>query len=136
MTKIVGDVPALLTLKANWFDTLTVKQRKIMINNDVLFPATNEETPYKQLLHYWDCWRRPCTISCGIISIIPSLPVQEWFIFGTVSLKDLLVPHDLFGLFLKRQFTDNVSLLVNFLNRTTSPSLQCKASLLVWATIP
>ena len=40
---------ALLTLKANWFDTLTVK---LMINNDVLlFSATNEETPYEQLLH-------------------------------------------------------------------------------------
>ena len=36
---------ALLTLKANWFDTLTVKQREIMINNDVsLFSATSEET--------------------------------------------------------------------------------------------
>ena len=45
--KIVGDVAALLTLKANWFDTLTVKQWEIMINNDVFFPATNEETPYK-----------------------------------------------------------------------------------------
>ena len=70
----------------------TVKQWEIMINNDVLFPATNEETPYTQLLHYWDCWRRPCTvklISGGIISITLSLPVQEWFIFGTVSLKDL-----------------------------------------------
>ena len=46
---------ALLTLKANWFDTLTVK---LMINNDVLlFSATNEETPYEQLLH---C----CSFSC------------------------------------------------------------------------
>ena len=35
---------ALLTLKANWFDTLTVKQWEVMINNDVLlFSATNEE---------------------------------------------------------------------------------------------
>ena len=83
-----------------------------MINNEVLFPATNEETPY-QLLHYWDCWRRLWTvklISCGIFSITPYLPVQEWFILGTVSLKDLLdVPHNLFGLFLKRQFTNNVA---------------------------
>ena len=40
------DVAAVLTLKANWFDTLTVKQWEIMINNDVLlFSATNEETP-------------------------------------------------------------------------------------------
>ena len=46
---------ALLTLKANWFDTLTVK---LMINNDVLlFSATNEETLYEQLLH---C----CSFSC------------------------------------------------------------------------
>ena len=30
-------VAALLTLKANWFDTLTVKQWEIMINNDVLW---------------------------------------------------------------------------------------------------
>ena len=29
-------VAALLTLKANWFDTLTVKRCEIMINNDVL----------------------------------------------------------------------------------------------------
>ena len=49
----MGQVAALLTLKANWFDTLTVRQREIMINNDVLsFSATNEETPYEQLLHY------------------------------------------------------------------------------------
>ena len=47
-------VAALLTLKANWFDTLTVKQWEIMINSDViLFSATNEVTPYEQLLHYW-----------------------------------------------------------------------------------
>ena len=46
-------VAALLTLKANWFDTLTVKQWEIMINHDVLlFSATNEETPYEKLLHY------------------------------------------------------------------------------------
>ena len=39
---------ALLTLKANWFDTLTVKQWEVMINNDVsLFSATNEETLYE-----------------------------------------------------------------------------------------
>ena len=45
---------ALLTLKANnWFDTLTMKQWEIMINNAVLLSsATSEETPYKQLLHY------------------------------------------------------------------------------------
>ena len=46
-------VAALLTLKANSRDTLTVKQWEIMISNDVLlFPATTEETPYKQLQHY------------------------------------------------------------------------------------
>ena len=45
-------VAALLTLNANWFGTLTVKQWEIMINNDVLLiSATNEETPYEQLLH-------------------------------------------------------------------------------------
>ena len=44
---------AFLILKANWFDTLTVNQLEIMINNAVLlFSATNEETPYEQLLHY------------------------------------------------------------------------------------
>ena len=49
----VGHVADLLTLKANWFDTLTVKQWEVMINNDVLlFSATNEETPYEQLLYY------------------------------------------------------------------------------------
>ena len=33
--------------------TLTVKQLAIMINDDVLlFSATNEETPYEQLLNY------------------------------------------------------------------------------------
>ena len=49
---------ALLTLRANWFDTLTVKQWKIMRNNDVLlFSATYKETPYQQLLH---C----CSFSC------------------------------------------------------------------------
>ena len=44
---VLGYVAALLTLKANWFDTLTVKQWEIMINNDVLlFSATNEDTLY------------------------------------------------------------------------------------------
>ena len=48
-------VAALLTLKANWFDTLTVKQWEIMIINDVLlFSVTNEDTPYEQLLHCAD----------------------------------------------------------------------------------
>ena len=46
-TDVMGHVAALLTVKANWFDTLTVKQWEIMINNDVLLvSATNEETPY------------------------------------------------------------------------------------------
>ena len=41
-------VAALLTLKANWFDTRTVKQWEIMINNDVLLlSATNQETSYE-----------------------------------------------------------------------------------------
>ena len=49
-------VAALLTLKANWFDTLTVKQWEIMINNDVLlFFASNDETTYEQLPLYCSC---------------------------------------------------------------------------------
>ena len=49
----VGHVADLLTRKANWFDTLTVKQWEVMINNDVLlFSVTNEDTPYEQLLYY------------------------------------------------------------------------------------
>ena len=40
-------VEALITLTANWFDTLALKQREIKINDDVLlFSVTNEETPY------------------------------------------------------------------------------------------
>ena len=40
-------VAALITLTANWFYTLAVKQREIKINDDVLlFSVTNEETPY------------------------------------------------------------------------------------------
>ena len=36
------------TVKANWFDKLTVKQWEIMIDNDVLlFSATNKETPFQ-----------------------------------------------------------------------------------------
>ena len=51
-------VAAVLTLKANWRDTLTVKQWEIMISNDVLlFSVTNEKTPYEQLLHYHQQWR-------------------------------------------------------------------------------
>ena len=46
-----GSWSALLTLKANWFDTLTVKQWEIMINNDVLlFSPPNEETSYQKHL--------------------------------------------------------------------------------------
>ena len=45
-----GHVVALLTLKANWFGTITVKQWEIMIQNAVLLlSANNEETPYEQL---------------------------------------------------------------------------------------
>ena len=41
LTKIQGHAAAFLTLKAEWFDTLTVKQWEIMINNDLLlFSAT------------------------------------------------------------------------------------------------
>ena len=43
---INGHVASLLTLKANWFDTLAVKQWEIMINKDMLlFSVINEETP-------------------------------------------------------------------------------------------
>ena len=66
------------------------------------------------------------------ISIIPSLPVQEWFIFGSLT-KRFAGAAWLFGLFLKRQFTDNVSLLVNFL--IVRQARHYKGSLLVWATI-
>ena len=46
----------ILVLNDNIFDTLTVKQCEIMINDDVLlYSATNEETPCQQLLHYWQC---------------------------------------------------------------------------------
>ena len=34
--EVKGHVAALLTLKANLFDSLTVKQWKVMINNDVV----------------------------------------------------------------------------------------------------
>ena len=45
-TEVKGHVAALLTVKANWLDTLTVKQWKVMINNDVFFfSVTDEETP-------------------------------------------------------------------------------------------
>ena len=36
LSEFSSHVEVLLTLKANWFDTLTVKQCEIMINNDVL----------------------------------------------------------------------------------------------------
>ena len=36
------------TVKANWFDNITVKQWEIMIDNDLLlFSATNKETPFQ-----------------------------------------------------------------------------------------
>ena len=50
---VMGHVAALLTLKANWFDTLTVRKWEIMINNVLVFSVTNEETPYEELLHHW-----------------------------------------------------------------------------------
>ena len=51
---VPGHVAALRTLKANWFDTLTVKQWGIMINNDLLlFSVTYEETPYVRE-YFWD----------------------------------------------------------------------------------
>ena len=51
---VPSHVAALRTLKANWFDTLTVKQWGIMINNDLLlFSVTYEETPYVRK-YFWD----------------------------------------------------------------------------------
>ena len=46
-------VAALITLTANCFYTLAVKQREIIVNNVLLFSVTNEETPYEYLLYYW-----------------------------------------------------------------------------------
>ena len=43
-----------LILHDNSFDTLTVKQCEIMINDDVsLYSATNEDIACEQLLQYW-----------------------------------------------------------------------------------
>ena len=62
---LLHEVAALLTLKANWFNALTVKQWEIAhsfcdcyfqapaMQAMLLFPVANEETPYGQLLHYW-----------------------------------------------------------------------------------
>ena len=36
LCELSSPVAALSTLKSNWFDTLTLKQCEIMINNDVL----------------------------------------------------------------------------------------------------
>ena len=52
-TYFLGSCSSSPNPKSHLFDTLTVKQCKIMINNDVLlFSATKKETPYEQLLHY------------------------------------------------------------------------------------
>ena len=48
-TEVKGHVAALLTVKANWLDTLTVKQSKVMINNDVVFFLW----PMRKHLHWW-----------------------------------------------------------------------------------
>ena len=37
---------AILTLKANWFDTVTLKQWEIMINNDVFMNQHSNETAH------------------------------------------------------------------------------------------
>ena len=39
-------VAGLLTLKANWFDALTSKQREIMTNNDVFINQHSNETAH------------------------------------------------------------------------------------------
>ena len=68
-------VAALLTLKANWFDTLTVKQLEIIINHDVLLlSATNEETPYEKLLHYLLFWETLHFFYALFISFPPPPP--------------------------------------------------------------
>jgi len=52
--KILFALTLILVLNDNSFDTLTVKQCEIMINDDVLlYSATNEDTACDQLLRYW-----------------------------------------------------------------------------------
>ena len=52
-TYFLGSCSSSPNPKSHLFNTLTVKQCEIMINNDVLlFSATKKETPYEQLLHY------------------------------------------------------------------------------------
>ena len=47
------DAAAGRKLKANWFATQTGKQRKTMVNKElILFKRTNQERRYEQLLHY------------------------------------------------------------------------------------
>ena len=51
MTKLASTSSSPKAVRANWFDTLTVKQWEIMINNDVLlFSPPNEETSYEKHL--------------------------------------------------------------------------------------
>ena len=52
---VPSHVAALLTLKANWLDTLTVKQWGIMMNNDVQEPISDTERNQLRsvLFSYW-----------------------------------------------------------------------------------
>ena len=46
-------VAALLTLKANWFDALTSKQREIMVNNYVFINQHSNETAHCANWYFW-----------------------------------------------------------------------------------
>ena len=82
------DVAALLTLQANWFDTLTAKQWEIMINNDVSsFSATNEETPYEQLL---PSKNKLLNHEPGFVDFFKAINWVCWPVLG--PLTDLLYP--------------------------------------------
>ena len=87
----MGQVAGLLTLKANWFDTLTVKQWEIMINNDVLLLfATNEETPYEHLLHKWKLLRAPKLIQTPILIPVELKSQGEKYSFRSNWLQNTL----------------------------------------------
>ena len=74
LQSLVHEVAAFLTLKANWFNALTVKQWEIAhsilscahhfqapaMEAMLLFSVASEETPYGQLLRYWHTKLRMC----------------------------------------------------------------------------
>ena len=94
----------------------------------------------EQLLHYWDCWRRQCTIE--LISILwnnfhntfstRTRMLYLWYSL-TKRFSGAACTIYQFGLILKRQFTDNVPLLVFLIVRYAH---HYKANFLVWTTIP